>query len=118
MQFLTKVNPKLYRAYLLKENLRLTLKAGSDDISDALTKWIACAHRCRIPVLRDLLKKITRHFDAIVAASKFWLSNARFEATNNKILIIRSAFGFCNVDNLAVVVMLSCPAFRATLPGR
>ena len=38
LQFLTKANPKLYRAYLLKENLRLALKAGPDEIAEALTK--------------------------------------------------------------------------------
>lgn len=119
LQFLTMANPKLYRAYLLKENLRLALKAGPDDISDALTKWMAWAQRCRIPVFRDLRMKIKRHFSAIVAAARFGLSNARSEATNNKIkLIIRTAFGFRNVDNLTAMVMLSCSALRPTLPGR
>ena len=119
LQFLTKANPKLYRAYLLKENLRLALKAGPDEIAEALTKWMAWAQRCRIPVFRDLRMKIKRHFSAIVAAAKFKLSNARSEATNNKIkLIIRTAFGFRNVDNLAALVMLSCSDLRPALPGR
>ena len=119
LQFLTKANPKLYRAYLLKENLRLALKADPDEIAEALTKWMAWAQRCRIPVFRDLRMKIKRHFSAIVAAAKFKLSNARSEATNNKIkLIIRTAFGFRNVDNLAAMVMLSCSVLRPVLPGR
>ena len=119
LQFLTKANPKLYRAYLLKENLRLALKAGPDEIANALSKWMAWAQRCRIPVFRDLRKKIKRHFAAIVAAAKFRLSNARSEATNNKIkLIIRTAFGFRNLDNLAAMVMLSCSALHPALPGR
>ena len=119
LQFLTKANPKLYRAYLLKENLRLALKAGPDEIAEALTKWMAWAQRCRIPVFRDLRMKIKRHFSAIVAAAKFKLSNARSEATNNKIkLIIRTAFGFRNVDSLSAMVMLSCSDLRPVLPGR
>ena len=119
LQFLIKANPMLYRAYLLKENLRLALKAGPDEISDALTKWMNWAQRCRIPVLRELRKKIKRHFSAIVAAARFRLSNARSEATNNKVkLIIRTAFGFRNVDNLLAMVMLSCSECRPTLPGR
>ena len=70
---------------------------------------MAWAQRCRIPVFRELRKKIKRHFDAIVAAARFRLSNARSEAINNKIkLIIRTAFGFRNVDNLLAMVMLSC----------
>lgn len=119
LQFLTKANPKLYRAYLLKEDLRLALKAGPDEIADALTKWMAWAQRCRIPVFRDLRKKIKRHFTAIVAAAKFRLSHARSEATNNKIkLIIRTAFGFRNVDNMVAMVMLSCSDIHPALPGR
>ncbi len=119
LKFLTKANPKLYRAYLLKEDLRLALKAGPDEISDALRKWMAWAQRCRIPVFRDLRKKIKRHFDAIVAAAKHRLSNARSEATNNKIkLVIRMAYGFRNVQNMVAMVMLSCSQLRPSLPGR
>ncbi len=33
LEFLTKANPRLYRAYLLKEDLRLALKAGPDEIT-------------------------------------------------------------------------------------
>ena len=58
LQFLTKANPTLYRAYLLKENLRLALKAGPDEIAGALTKWLAWAQRCRIPTFRELRRKI------------------------------------------------------------
>lgn len=43
MQFLIKADPMLYRAYLLKEDLRLALKAGPDEIAGALTKWMAWA---------------------------------------------------------------------------
>ena len=119
LQFLTKANPTLYRAYLLKEDLRLALKAGPDEIAGALTKWMAWAQRCRIPAFRELRKKIKRHFLAIVAAAKFRLSNARSEATNNKIkLIIRTAFGFRNLDNMVAMVMLSCSDFHPPLPGR
>ena len=119
LQFLTKANPTLYRAYLLNEDLRLALKAGPDEIAGALTKWMAWAQRCRIPAFRELRKKIKRHFLAIVAAAKFSLSNARSEATNNKIkLIIRTAFGFRNMDNMVAMVMLSCSDFHPALPGR
>ena len=119
MDFLTKANPKLYRAYLLKENLRLALKAGPNEIVGLLMKWMAWAQRCRIPVFRDLRKKIKRNFTAIVASAKHHLSNARSEATNNKIkLIIRTAYGFRNIDNLIAMVMLSCSELKPSLPGR
>ena len=119
LHFLTKANPKLYRAYLLKENLRLALKAGSAEIVAALEKWMSWAQRCRIPAFRELRKKIKRHFAAIIATAKHALSNARGEAINNKIkLVIRKAFGFRNLDNLLAMVMLSCSDVRPCLPGR
>ena len=119
LKFLTKANLRLYRAYLLKEGLRLALKAGSDEISEALTKWMGWAQRCRIPAFRELRLKIKRHFKAIVAAATHGLSNARIEATNNKIkLIIRRAYGFRNMDNMIAMIMLSCSSVHPSLPGR
>ena len=119
LQFLMEANPRLYRAYLLKEGLRLALKEGPEGIADSLRKWMGWAQRCRIPAFRDLRRKIKRHFDAIVATAKHGLSNARIEATNNKIkLIIRRAYGFRNVDNMIAMVMLSCSPVRPVLPGR
>ena len=35
LQFLTEANPRLYRVYLIKEGLRLALKAGPEEIADA-----------------------------------------------------------------------------------
>lgn len=119
LNFLTKANPRLYRAYLLKEDLRLALKAGADEITSMLDKWMAWAQRCRIPQFRELRLKIKRHFNAIVAAAKHKLSNARMEATNNKIkLVIRTAYGFRNTDNMIAIVMLSCSDVQPRLPGR
>lgn len=119
LDFLTKANPRLYRAYLLKEGLRLALKAGADEITEALHKWMSWAQRCRIPSFRDLRLKIKRHFHAIVATANHGLSNARMEAINNKItLLIRTAFGFRNTDNMLAMVMLTCSDIHPRLPGR
>ena len=119
LKFLTEANPRLYRAYLLKEASRLALKAGADEISEALTMWMAWAQRCRIPGFRELRLKIKRNFESIVAAAKHNLSNARMEATNNKIkLVIRVAFGFRNEENMISMVMLTCSDVRPRLSGR
>lgn len=53
-----------------------------------------------------------RHFAAIVAADCVRHSNAHSEATNNKIkLIVRTAFGFRNVDNLLPWLCSPAPSF-------
>ena len=98
MKFLTTANPRLYRAYLLKEDLRLALKAGYESVGELLRKWMSWAQRCRIPEFRELRKKIKRNMTGILATAKHKLSNARIEAINNKIkLIIRRAYGFRKV---------------------
>lgn len=77
------------------------------------------AQRCRITVFRDLRKKIKKNLTAIIATARYGLSNARVEATNNKIkLIIRTAFGFKRTDNLIAMVMLTCSDIDIALPGR
>jgi transposase len=119
LEFIAKSNPRLYRGYLLKEKLRLVLKEGPETIEQELKSWMGWAQRCRIPEFRDLRDKIKRHYDAIIATANYGLSNARIEATNNKIkLIIRRAYGFRNIDNLLALIMLSCSNTKPTLPGR
>ena len=81
LKFLTTANPRLYRAYLLKEDLRLALKAGYVSIGELLRKWMSWAQRCRIPEFRELRKKIKRNMTGILATAKHKLSNARIEAS-------------------------------------
>ena len=70
MKFLTTANPRLYRAYLLKEDLRLALKAGYESVGELLRKWMSWAQRCRIPEFRELRKKIKRNMTGILATAK------------------------------------------------
>ena len=117
LKFLATANQRLYRAYLLKEDLRLALKAGYDSIVDLLRKWMSWAQRCRIPEFCKLREKIKRNLTGILATARYHLSNARIEATNNKIkLIIRRAYGFRNTDNLLSMVMLTCSNLKPKLP--
>ena len=47
------------------------------------------------------------------------MSNARIEATNNKIkLIIRKAYGFRNIQNMLDMVYLVCSDLTIPLPNR
>lgn len=112
-------NPRLHRAYLLKEGLRLALRLPADQIRDAVEAWRGRAWRSRIPEFVKLQRKVKRHLDAIVATARHGLTNARVEAVNNKIkLIVKMAYGFRNVDNLFAMVMLKCSDLVVELPGR
>lgn len=57
--------------------------------------------------------------NAIVATVTHQISNARVEATNNKIkLTIRMAYRFRNIDNLIAMIYLRCGGRVIYLPGR
>lgn len=63
--------------------------------------------------------KIKRHKKHILNAIRLGCSNARIEATNNKIkLTIRKAYGFRNIDNLLDMVYLVCSDLNIPLPNR
>ena len=119
MELLIKSDKKLYRSYLLKENLRLCFRYSFDEAVKELDKWLKWAQRCRINEFVELGKKIKRHKTAIHNSFKYRLTNARIEAINNKIKVtIRMGYGYRNIDNLIALVRLKCSDINLTLPGR
>ncbi len=119
MEMLIKANPRLYRAYLLKESLRAVFRYSYDEAGVELKRWLGWAQRCRIPEFVELGRKIKRHKEAILATVKHKLTNARIEAINNKIKVtIRMGYGFRNIDNLIALVRLKCSGDVVPLPGR
>ena len=113
-------DPQLFRAYSLKESLRLLLKIqDADQAEKELEHWLFWASHSRIPAFKELYKKIKRHKEHILNTIRLGLSNARIEATNNKIkLIIRKAYGFRNIQNMMDMVYLVCSNVRIPLPNR
>jgi transposase len=119
MEKIIKTDKRLYRAYLLKECLRLVFRYSHDVAVVELDRWLKWAQRCRIAEFVQLGRKIKRHKVAILAAIKYGLTNARIEAINNKIKVtIRMGYGYRNIDNLISLVRLKCGEDRAELPGR
>ena len=113
-------NNRLYRAYRMKEMLRLLLKLkDTEEAEEALNRWLWWASHSRIEAFKELYLKIKRHKEHILNAIRLGMSNARIEATNNKIkLIIRKAYGFRNIQNMLDMVYLVCSDLRVPLPNR
>ena len=111
---------KLYRAYQLKEKLRLLLKMTDVEKAEIeLHDWVMWARRCRIPEFVELQRKIMRHKDQILNTIRMRISNARVESINNKIkLIIRRSFGFRNIENMMDLILLICSDLKIQLPNR
>ena len=120
LQMIAESDNRLYRAYLMKEQLRLILKIkDADEAETALNKWLWWASHSRIDAFKELYKKIKRHKDHILNTIRLGMSNARIEATNNKIkLIIRKAYGFRNIQNMLDMVYLVCSDRKVQLPNR
>lgn len=113
-------NSRLYRAYRMKETLRLLLKIKDvDEAAAELKRWLWWASHSRIDAFKKLYLKIKRHREHILNTIRLGMSNARIEATNNKIkLIVRKAYGFRNIQNMLDMVYLVCSDLRVPLPNR
>jgi transposase len=119
LAWIAATDPRLYRAYLLKEGLRLIFTMPYAAAVEALERWISWARRCRIPSFVKLQKSIVKHRARILAAIEHNLSNALIESTNTKIrLITRMAFGFKSPEALIALALLSLGGHRPALPGR
>lgn len=119
LAWIAKTDRRLYRAYLLKEGLRLVFQLPYTEAVAALDVWISWARRCRIQAFVDLQRRIVIYKPSILAAIEHGLSNGRIESVNTKIrLITRIAFGFRSPQALIALAMLSLGGHPPTLPGR
>lgn len=112
-------NRRLYRAYLLKEQLRQIYRLPADAALRVLDEWLKWAQRCRLPSFVRLARTIRAQRAGIEAAITHRLSNARVEAANTTLrLITRRAYGFHSPRPLIALAMLTLSKLRPTLPGR
>lgn len=119
LAWIAKTDPRLHRAYLLKEGLRFVFAVKGQAGKQALDRWLSWARRCRIDAFVNLARRITAVRARIDATLDHGLSNALIESVNTKIrLITRVAFGFRSPEALIALAMLSLGGHRPVLPGR
>ena len=120
LEIIQRQTPRYYRAYDMKETLRNILKMNDfEEARNALRKWRWKASHSRIDSFKKLAEKIKRNEEFILNTIKHGFSNARIEATNNKIkLIIRRSYGFRNIKNMLDMIYLCCSNLSIPLPGR
>ncbi len=112
-------NQRLYRAYLLKEQLRQVFKLRGDAGIALLKVWLAWASRSKLEAFVELARSIRNHRAAIEAALVHGLTNARVESVNTKIrLLQRVAFGYQDPEALIAMAMLDLGGCCPDLPGR
>jgi transposase len=119
LEMIAQTNEPLYRAYLLKEHLRLVFQLPVAEAIALLDNWIGWARASGLEPFVKLAASITTFRERIVAGLVQGISNARVESLNTKIrLIIRRGFGFHDAQAIIALAMLSLGGFCPSLPGR
>jgi len=119
LDWIAKTDPKLWRAYLLKEGLRYVFAVKGQEGKDALDRWLSWARRSQLPSFLVLANRITKHRQAIDANLEHGLSQGLIESTNTKIrLLTRIAFGFHGPKPLIALALLALGSHPPQLPGR
>jgi transposase len=112
-------NTALYRAYLLKEQLRAVFAIKGQKGRQLLTGWIAWARRSRLPEFVALARTIQRFQQPILNTLKHGVSNARSEATNTHIrALTKRAYGYHSPEALIAMAMLTRGGLKLELPDR
>jgi transposase len=109
---------KLWRAWELKEQFRALYKTvDPDNARTYLNAWCTAALRSRIPAFGTLALRIRKHFDGIVAAVEWGLSNSRLEGINAKIRLINNrAHGHKTAKALTASIYLGLGGITIKLP--
>jgi transposase len=116
---IAKTNHPLYRAYLLKEQLREVFAAKGVQGKRLLAGWLSWAARSRLPEFVALAKTIKRFLPLIYNTLKHGVSNALSEATNTHLrLLTRRAYGYHSAEALIAIATLTRGGLCPPLPGR
>ena len=114
-----RTNAHLYRAYLIKEQLRAVFTARSPSGRALLAGVIAWAARSRIPEIVDLGRTLRRYRDLIGNTLDYGVSNALAESTNSHIqALIARARGYHSPEALIAMIELTRGGLCPALPGR
>ena len=121
LQLIENSYPDVYRAYQMKETLRLVLHMkDADQAAIELSRWIQEAKESDIGPMKKLATKIEeRHLENILNAIKHQANSAKSESTNTTIKgLIKLARGFRNMDNMEALIYLKCSDIIVPLHNR
>ena len=112
--------PDLWRAFQLKERLRLVLHMrDADEAAAPLDEWMADASSCGMGPMERLAEKIGRHRENIVNAVRLQANSSKSESCNTTIkALIKVARGFRNLDNMMALIYLRCSDIVVPLHNR
>ncbi len=114
------INQPLFRAYQLKEQLRMLYHLDDRARAPAhLDAWLAWASRSRLAPFVRLARTLRRHREGILTAIALGLTNARLEGPHSKVrLLSHRSFGFHSPTPLIALIYLCCAGITITPPLR
>lgn len=111
------LNQRVYRAYLLKEELRALYTCSMEAAESHLEAWLAWASRSRLRPFVRVARTLRTYREGVLAAIRLGLSNGRLEGLNNKVGVIkRRSYGFHSAAALIAMIYLCCTHLPITLP--
>ena len=111
------LNAQVYRAYLLKEELRTLYRCRPRAAEKHLESWLSWACRSKLAPFVKLARTLRQYRPGVLAAIRLHLSNGLLEGINNKIgLLKRRAYGFHSAAALIAMVYLCCTDLQLNLP--
>jgi transposase len=112
------INRRVYRGYLLKEELRAMYACRTGAAASThLDSWLAWASRSKLRPFVKLARTLRRYRDGIISAIDLGLSNGRLEGLNNKIAVLKHrAYGFHSAAALIAMIFLCCTKLSLELP--
>jgi len=115
-----RANRGLYRAFLLKEELRALYHLEDPrSAPEHLAAWLVWASRSKLKPFVRLARTIRRHREGILAAIRLGLSNGRLEGLNSKVrLLSHRSFGFHSAEPLMALIYLCCTGLTIASPLR
>ena len=112
--------PDLYRAYQLKESLRLILHMkDAEQAAIELEQWLVDAAGSGLKPMEELSEKIGRHKENILNSIRCQANSAKSESVNSTIkVLIKVARGFRKIENLIALIYLKCSDLVIPLHNR
>jgi transposase len=114
---LAETNERVYRGWLLCDQLRAVFASDGDHAQPLLDEWLHAAGSSLLVPFVKLARTLNEHRDGIVNAIRLGLSNARLEAMNSTVrLISHRSRGFRRLDSLLALIRLVCGRIPIELP--
>lgn len=114
-----RINAPLYRAYLIKEQLREAFRLKGAEGRKLLNGVISWAQRSRLPEMEKLARTLKTYRATINNTLDSAVSNGRVEAMNTHIqTLIKRAYGYTSAETLIAMIELTYGGLAPALPGR